>query len=194
MNPRPRLDGRSFKHELGKVCQFPPVMSGVRMKPKSGLVFALLSCIALSSVCLGADPLSGFPVPRTIQTHAKILGGVIFWDATPFAEKLISLNTSPKDAMNLLEYEAVKIFVTHAATLARTERHLRVIASFTKTGPINARYQTTTLEGVDTLFTLDGNLSRRMKFDKNWERNAQRGLLPSGIKLRVVTEIPLEGK
>ncbi len=130
------------------------------------------------------------PAPRIIQTHSNIFGGVIFWDATPYVERFIADGTSPKDALSALELEAVKIFVTHAPEIAKTERHLRLIASFAKTGPINARYQTSTLEGIQTIFTLDGNLHRNMGFPRGWEANAQRGVLPPGIKLQVVSEIP----
>ena len=125
-----------------------------------------------------------------MQTHSNIFGAVIFWDATADVEKFAKQDTPPKEALTALEFEAVKIFVQHALALAKSERHLRVVAAFAKTGVISARYQTSTLEGIQTIFTLDGRLRRNMQFPRDWEATAQRGVMPAGIRLQVVSDIP----
>lgn len=135
-----------------------------------------------------------FPKPRIIQTHSNIFGAVIFWDATPYLEMFASSHTPTKTAFQYLQLEATRIFFSHAALLARHERHLRVVVSFVKTSALNARYQTARLEGVTTLFTLDGNLHRNMKFAKNWQDTAKRGRLPAGLKLQILVQDFGEGR
>ncbi|MBV8726179.1 MAG: hypothetical protein JO233_00215 [Candidatus Eremiobacteraeota bacterium] len=151
-------------------------------------VFLLL--VAAPVMSLAAQTTSTLPAPRIMQMHSNIFGAVIFWDATPYVERFVAEGVAPKDALASLEVQAVKIFVGHAPALAKTERRLRVIASFSKTGPISARYQTSTLEGIQTIFTLDGNLRPNVQLPKDWEANVQRGIMPSGLKLQVVSEIP----
>ena len=153
-----------------------------------------LTAVLMLAAPIGASaaqaPASSLPAPRIMQTHSNIFGAVIFWDATPYVERFVAQNTAPKDALTALEVEAVRIFIDQAPALAKTERHLRVVAAFSKTGPISARYQTSTLEGIQTILTLDGNLRPKMQFPRDWETGAQRGIMPPGIKLQVVSEIP----
>jgi len=152
------------------------------------IIVALLVAPAVASATQPAA--SSLPPPRIMQTHSNIFGAVIFWDATPYVERFVTQDTPPKDALASLELEALRIFIDHAPVLARTERHLRVVAAFSKTGPISARYQTSTLEGIQTILTLDGSLHPKMQFPRGWEAGAQRGAMPPGIKLQVVSEIP----
>jgi len=147
----------------------------------------------ISAVGFAAIALAGFPPPHIVQTHSNIFGAVIFWDATAYAEKFASAGTPSKDALRAMEYEAIRIFVSRAPALARDERHLRIVASITRTSAINARYQTVRLEGAQTLFTLDGKIYRNMTFARNWQANARRGFLPAGMKLEVLASAP-EGK
>lgn len=146
------------------------------------------SCIALINVSDAGQLLTGFPAPRIVQTQNSIFDAVIFWDATPYVEKFAALDTSPMDALKAMKYEAVKIFIAHAPALARQAHHLRVIVFFARTGAISARYQTATIEGVETVLTLDGVLHRNMRFAKGWESDAERGTLPAGIKLQVMSD------
>ena len=150
-------------------------------------LLTLLLCTPLIAMAAQSSPM---PPPRIVQTHSNIFGGVILWDATPYIERYIAEKWSPKDGMAALEVQGLKIFIEHASTVAKTERHLRLVASFTKSGAISARYQTSTLEGIQTIFTLDGNLQQKMQFSRNWEAEAQRGLFPKGVRLQVVSEIP----
>ena len=141
--------------------------------------------IAVPSFGFAADAVN-MPPPRIVQTHSNIFGAVIFWDATPYIERFVAQDASEKDALKQLEVQGLRIFVAHAPELVKMERHLRVVAAFSRSGPISARYQTSTLEGIQTIFTLDGNLRANMQFPRDWETNAQRGVLPPGIRLQVV--------
>jgi hypothetical protein len=175
---------------LSRAATFRAFMLEKRVRSTFKLAVAMLVVTAFGQPAVGAESLSGFPPPRTIQTRSNIFGAVIFWDATPYVERFVARDASPKEALAALEFEAVKIFVEHAPLLARTERHLRLVASVTKTGAINARYQTSTLEGVQTIFTLDGSLRPNMRFPRDWEATAARGTIPAGLKLQVVSDIP----
>ena len=145
-----------------------------------GLAFSLMP-----SVLFAAQP-PAMPPPRLMQTHSNIFGGVIFWDATPYIERFIASDASEKEALVALELQGLRIFVAHAPAVAKTERHLRLVAAFAKSGPISARYQTSTLEGIQTIFTLDANVRPNMQFPRDWEANAEHGILPPAIKLQVV--------
>lgn len=157
------------------------------------VIIPLLFAVSFAKSTAGTA-LPGFPPPRVIQTHSNIFGSVLFWDATSYVERFASIDTPPREALRAMEYEAVKIFVSRAPALARDERHLRIVVSFTRTGAFNERYQTAQLNGVEALFTLDGNLHRPMKFAKNWERQAKRGILPAGTQIKVLAGVPAEAR
>lgn len=130
-------------------------------------------------------------VPRTITTQDRS-GAVILWDATQDVEHFVHLGTSTRDGLKSLESEAIKIFVRNAASLSSHERHLRVVVSFVQTGATEARYQTKTFEGVQTLLTVAGDLHRGMRFPRDWEEKLRLGVLPHGIIVQVAHDLPAE--
>ncbi|PZR59017.1 MAG: hypothetical protein DLM50_01940 [Candidatus Meridianibacter frigidus] len=154
------------------------------------LLYVLCFASAFAGIAYAAD-LSSFPPPRTIQSRDGA-GPVIYWDATAYVERFVSLGTPAPEALAALKYEAVRLFVRQAPGLARNERYLRVVVSFAKTGAISKRYQTKTFEGVENLLAVEGALHRGMRFDKGWGPAARRGKFPKGIRVRLLSELPSE--
>ncbi|PZR56363.1 MAG: hypothetical protein DLM50_08845 [Candidatus Meridianibacter frigidus] len=145
----------------------------------------ILSSIAFAVLAFAQPVLAGFPPPRTIQTYRTGVGAVVFWDATPYVERFVARGTPSAEALTALKSEAIRLFVSRAMQLSGSERHLRLIVSFARTGAINARYQTRTIEGVQDLLFLDGGLRKKMHFARDWERIASRGIPPAGVRLTV---------
>lgn len=134
---------------------------------------------------------NGLPRPRTILTHNPA-GAVLFWDATPWIESFASRDTPPAQALKEMEYEALTIFVSRVSSLPRSEQHLHLVVAFVRTGEISARYHTDTVEGIQTVFTMDGG--RNIRLQRGWQASARLGRLPAGIHLQLQSDLPRDLK
>ena len=130
------------------------------------------------------------PPPRTVTARDQA-GAVILWDATPYIQRFSADGTSTKDALKALETEAVMLFVRNAATLARSEHHLRVVVSYAQTGAIDPRYQTKTF-GIKTVLSVEGKIWPEIHFARNWQADLRRGVMPRGLKVEIARDLPTE--
>jgi len=149
------------------------------------LVFLCAAAISLPTA-VGADSL---PPQRTITTVDRS-GAVILWDATPSVDRFAQDGTPAADAVKSLEADAVGLFIRNAPALASSAHHLKILVSYVQTGATEARYQTKTFAGVKPILTVQGNISRRQRFPRNWQSELQRGVLPPGVSVDVARDLP----
>lgn len=156
------------------------------------LALALALFVAPSSVAAAEQlpDLNGYPKPRVVLSR-DASGAVLWWDATPWVQRLIDDNTPRATALRTLELEAVKLFVTRAPALPAPTTHLRVVVVFAKSGLVSGPYRTNASEGVQTLLVAEGNVRAGMSFAPSWEADAQRGVFPAGIAVTPAADLPV---
>jgi hypothetical protein len=153
------------------------------------LVLALSLVLAPSTAAAANAPdLGGYPNPRVVLTQDGS-GAVIWWDATPWVERLLNENTPRDVALKALEFEAVKLFVTRAPALPTPAPHLRIVVVFAKSGMVSGPYRTNASEGVRTLLVAEGSVHARMSFAPGWEADAKRGVFPAGVTVTPAADL-----
>ena len=158
---------------------------------KKMLALALSLALAPSTAAAANAPdLAGYPNPRVVLTQDGS-GAVLWWDATPWVERLLNENAPRDVALKALEFEAVKLFVTRAPALPTPAPHLRIVVVFAKSGMVSGPYKTNASEGVRTLLVAEGSVRARMSFAPSWEADAKRGVFPPSIA--VTPSADLEG-
>lgn len=153
------------------------------------LVFSLVLASSASAAAASAPDLAGYPNPRIVLSQ-DASGAVLWWDATPWVERLLNENTPRDAALKALEFEAVKLFVTRGPALPTPASHLRVVVVFAKSGMVSGPYRTNASEGVRTLLVAEGSVRPRMTFAPSWEADAKRGVFPAGIAVTPATDLP----
>jgi hypothetical protein len=154
------------------------------------LVLALSLVLAPSTAAAANAPdLAGYPNPRVVLTQDGS-GAVLWWDATPWVERLLNENTPRDVALKALEFEAVKLFVTRAPALPTPAPHLRIVVVFAKSGMVSGPYRTNASEGVRTLLVAEGSVHPRMSFAPGWEADAKRGIFPAGVTVTPAADLP----
>jgi hypothetical protein len=126
--------------------------------------------------------LAHYPQPRVVLS-LDASGGVLWWDATLWVERLLDNATPREAALRALEYEAVKLFVTRAGELPAGTTHLRVVVVFAQSGLVSGPYATRPDAGIRTLLTVEGDPRKRASFPRTWESDAQRGVFPPGLSV-----------
>ncbi len=123
------------------------------------LALARAFALVLGTSAGGAMPpdLSGYPNPRVVLSQ-DASSAVLWWDATPWVERLISENAPRDVALKALEVEAVKLFVTRAPSLPIPASRLRIVVVFAKSGMVTGPYRTNASEGVRTLLVAEGSV------------------------------------
>ncbi|MBV8689710.1 MAG: hypothetical protein JOZ59_06350 [Candidatus Eremiobacteraeota bacterium] len=149
-----------------------------------------LFCGMLGIVTAAAFAADSIP-QRTITTQDRS-GAVILWDATANVDRFAQDGTPARDAVKALETEAVALFIRNAPLLAANARHLRVVVSYVQTGATEARYQTKTFAGVKPILTVQGKISRGMRFPRNWQADLQRGAFPPSLSVDVARDLPTD--
>jgi hypothetical protein len=149
------------------------------------LAFGLLLAAAPA---VAAPDLGTFPNPRVVLSQ-DASGAVLWWDATPWVERLINDNTPRDEALRALEFEAVKLFVTRAPVLPTHAAHLRVVVVFAKSGLVSGPYKTNASEGVRTLLVAEGNVRAHMTFAPGWEADAKHGVFPAGVAVTPAADL-----
>jgi hypothetical protein len=154
------------------------------------LALALLVAPTSAAAAEKLPDLSGYPKPRVVLSR-DTSGAVLWWDATPWVQRLVDDNTPRETALRTLELEAVKLFVTRAPALPAPAAHLRVVVVFAKSGLVSGPYRTNASEGVQTLLVAEGNVHAGMSFAPSWEADAQHGVFPSGIAVTPAADLPV---
>ena len=154
-------------------------------------VLVLVLGVALSRAAAAAtEPdLAGYPKPRVVLTQ-DASGAVLWWDATPWVQRLLNENAPRDAAVKALEFEAVKLFVTRAPALPTPATRLRVVVVFAKSGLVSGPYRTNASEGVRTLLVAEGSVRPRMSFPPSWEADAKRGVFPAGVAVTPAADLP----
>jgi hypothetical protein len=150
------------------------------------LAFGLLLAAAPA---VAAPDLGTFPNPRVVLSQ-DASGAVLWWDATPWVERLINDNTPRDEALRALEFEAVKLFVTRGPVLPTQAAHLRVVVVFAKSGMMSGAYRATVSDSVRTLLVAEGSVHAHMTFAPDWEAQAKRGVFPSGVAVTPSADLP----
>jgi len=127
-----------------------------------------------------ARDLAGYPQPRVVLT-LDTSGGVLWWDATAWVERLLDERTPRLAALHVLEYEAAKLFYADSGELPANVTHLRVVVVLAQSGLVSGPYATRPDAGVDTLFTVAGNKAKRGALPPTWQADARGGALPQGL-------------
>jgi len=144
--------------------------------------------LALASFALLSANTANASRPRTVTTQDRS-GAVILWDATPEISRYAADGTPTREALRSLESEALGIFIGNAPQLSRTQHHLRVVVSFAQTGVTDPRYQTKTF-GIKTFLTVEGNISSRTRYPRNWADQLKHGITPPSIKIELARDLP----
>lgn len=152
---------------------------------------AVLSA-ALSAPAFGASnapDLAAYPAPRVVLSQ-DATGAVLWWDATPWVERMVNDGLPRSAALSQLELEAVKLFVTRAPSLPTHAAHLRVVVVFARGGMMAGTYHTSIADSVRTLLVAEGAVRPQMTFAPGWEADAKRGVFPRGVTVTPAADLP----
>jgi hypothetical protein len=147
----------------------------------------------LAALLLGAGAaphidVTQYPSPRVVLT-VDASGGVLWWDATIWVQRMLDESAPRITALHALEYEALKLFFTRASELPPGVTHMRVVVVFAQTGLISGPYSTRPDAGVRTLLTVEGRVRPRATLPSTWEAQAQRGIFPPGVRVTPASDL-----
>ncbi|HEX3467875.1 MAG TPA: hypothetical protein VHT05_07355 [Candidatus Elarobacter sp.] len=134
------------------------------------------------------DP-AAYPAPRVVLSQ-DATGAVLWWDATPWIERMVNDGVPRAGALAELELEAVKLFVSRAPVLPTHASHLRVVVVFARGGMMAGAYRTSVTDSVRTLLSAEGAVRAQMTFAPNWEADAKRGVFPRGVTVTPAADLP----
>lgn len=148
-----------------------------------------VALIAPAAQAASAPELAAYPAPRVVLSQ-DATGAVLWWDATPWVERMVNDGLPRAAALAELELEAVKLFVARAPVLPTHAPHLRVVVVFARGGMMGGAYRTSVTDSVRTLLVAEGAVRPQMTFAPSWEADAKRGIYPRGVTVTPAADLP----